>query len=234
MRFVPGLQSDTPASGTHGIGPLRYHDQPRSRVVLACSAMADETTRDTLLCRVKEQGEIVRRLKAAKADNTQVRGLADYPSPFRPSWGDSLRPCEVPPPCHRCTTFLLVAFGGGSIPVVVLNYTLSSCHLDFSFGSKVVPLALFTLNIYFKHLLLASHLASRFLGLRFGLNFCHRCRQISWFRLLFFHARLSLRSKAWKRCNRFLFFERRKCAVEANESFVTMNMMQQASLESAM
>jgi len=35
-------------------------------------AMADETARETLLIRVKEQGEIVRRLKAAKTDNTQV------------------------------------------------------------------------------------------------------------------------------------------------------------------
>lgn len=35
------------------------------------STMADET-RDTLLARVKEQGEVVRRLKAAKADGTQV------------------------------------------------------------------------------------------------------------------------------------------------------------------
>ncbi|KYM97540.1 Histidyl-tRNA synthetase, cytoplasmic [Cyphomyrmex costatus] len=35
-------------------------------------AMADETRpRDTLLSRVKEQGEVVRRLKAAKVDNTQ-------------------------------------------------------------------------------------------------------------------------------------------------------------------
>ncbi|KAH0955355.1 hypothetical protein HN011_004972 [Eciton burchellii] len=34
-------------------------------------AMADETARETLLIRVKEQGEIVRRLKAAKIDNTQ-------------------------------------------------------------------------------------------------------------------------------------------------------------------
>ncbi|XP_018343531.1 PREDICTED: histidine--tRNA ligase, cytoplasmic isoform X1 [Trachymyrmex septentrionalis] len=34
-------------------------------------AMADETSRDTLLSRVKEQGELVRRLKAAKVDNTQ-------------------------------------------------------------------------------------------------------------------------------------------------------------------
>ncbi|XP_018401138.1 PREDICTED: histidine--tRNA ligase, cytoplasmic isoform X2 [Cyphomyrmex costatus] len=36
-------------------------------------AMADETRpRDTLLSRVKEQGEVVRRLKAAKVDNTQI------------------------------------------------------------------------------------------------------------------------------------------------------------------
>ncbi|XP_011339920.1 histidine--tRNA ligase, cytoplasmic isoform X2 [Ooceraea biroi] len=35
-------------------------------------AMADETPRETLLIQVKEQGELVRRLKAAKAENTQI------------------------------------------------------------------------------------------------------------------------------------------------------------------
>lgn len=41
-------------------------------------AMADET-RETLLNRVKEQGEIVRQLKAAKADATQVRDMTIFP-----------------------------------------------------------------------------------------------------------------------------------------------------------
>lgn len=36
-------------------------------------AMADEITRETLLNLVKEQGEIVRQLKAAQAEKTQVR-----------------------------------------------------------------------------------------------------------------------------------------------------------------
>lgn len=39
-------------------------------------AMADETSRETLLIRVKEQGDVVRRLKAAKADSTQVSRIS--------------------------------------------------------------------------------------------------------------------------------------------------------------
>jgi hypothetical protein len=38
-------------------------------------AMADEISKETLLNRVKEQGEIVRRLKAAKAESTQVHNF---------------------------------------------------------------------------------------------------------------------------------------------------------------
>lgn len=45
-------------------------------------AMADEIAKQALLNRVKEQGEAVRRLKAAQADKTQVR---THPSFFPPS-----------------------------------------------------------------------------------------------------------------------------------------------------
>ena len=65
-------------------------------------AMADETSRDTLLSRVKEQGELVRRLKAAKVDNTQVREL--NPSNLFLSSG------KIPGASSardRCTSFLL-------------------------------------------------------------------------------------------------------------------------------
>lgn len=58
--------------------------------------MADETPRDTLLDRVKEQGEVVRRLKAARADNTKVRRPFAR-SPTSPAEKDPRPVTDVPP-----------------------------------------------------------------------------------------------------------------------------------------
>ncbi|XP_012528229.1 histidine--tRNA ligase, cytoplasmic isoform X1 [Monomorium pharaonis] len=64
--------------------------------------MADETTRDTLLSRVKEQGEVVRRLKATKADNTQEYGEQSDINVELESLNDNL--ADVSYVCGWCPT----------------------------------------------------------------------------------------------------------------------------------
>lgn len=99
----------------------RTESDPRDTAMPYVLTMADEIPRDALLDRVKEQGEVVRRLKAAKADNTKVRG---HPSPFLPL---STRILGASRPRDRCTSFLHVREGVRLR--FALNYTLSSCHL---------------------------------------------------------------------------------------------------------
>lgn len=94
-------ESNVSTDGTHGIG----HRILRDRMVLA---MADEITKETLLNRVKEQGEIVRQLKAAQTDKTQVSiNILFFPflslffPPFHAKISTTFRHVH-----DRCTAFL--------------------------------------------------------------------------------------------------------------------------------
>jgi len=96
-------------------------------------AMADEISRDTLLSRVREQGEVVRRLKAAKVDNTQVREFdpsIHFPPDPRRSSARRVFVTDV-------TSFLLFCFRRGNLNLVPLRTaprSITPCHrITFTF-----------------------------------------------------------------------------------------------------